>query len=197
MAILALATFVNASAQDVGQMWVGGSVSLWSSKIKGADESQTSYSILPEFGYVISENIGIGIVAGYRHTESPSSYHSNDGKYFETRTTESYVINPFVRYSFLKGDIGGLFVDGGISYAHSKQKEYDDTSHQIEVGFRPGVAINVSSKVSLLGKFGFLGYQNDKSKYDPNGYQDETTTNGFGFNLDMNNVLLGMILKFR
>ncbi|WP_165040832.1 outer membrane beta-barrel protein [Dysgonomonas sp. ZJ709] len=196
VAILALVTFINASAQDVGQMWVGGSASLWSSKDKGTDESQTSYSILPEFGYVISKNIGIGIVVGYRHEEFASYSYINNMEQIETVATESYVINPFVRYSFLKGDIGGLFVDGGILYAHSKQKEYDVTSHQIEVGFRPGVAINVSSKVSLLGKFGFLGYQNDKSKYGLSDYKNERTTNGFGFKLNMNNVLLGMILKF-
>lgn len=62
----------------------------------------------------------------------------------------------------------------------------------LEVGFRPGVAVNVSERVSLIGKFGFLGYQYGKTGSG----NTAAKTNSFGFYFDLNNIQLGMNLKF-
>ena len=43
------------SAQDVGQMWVGGSVGFNSTKIDGGDRV-SSYRILPEVGYAFTNS---------------------------------------------------------------------------------------------------------------------------------------------
>lgn len=213
LAVVLLVVSVKSGAQDVGQMWVGGSASFSSSKVKDRTESQTSYSIIPEFGYVINEKIGIGINGGYSRSEYTnvfiSSYtlpplngmgYINEVNY-ENYTTKTYSIAPFVRYSFMKGDIGGLFVDGSVGYKYSSFDRKSDNNnqdmHTFEIGITPGVAFNVSGKVSLIGKFGFLGYKNNKTNFSF--YKDEKIeikSNEFGFDLNMSSIRLGAIFKF-
>jgi len=172
---------LSVSAQDIGQMWVGGHVGFGYTKPKDGD-SRTSFTIMPEFGYVLQDNLGIGISLGYTHSKQ------GDIK------GDSYKISPFLRYSFLKGDIGSLFVDGGVGYEHTK-KEYPMSSAIIsrkdallDVGFRPGVAINISDKVTLTAKYGFLGYQYTK--------EGDAKANSFGFDFDLENCLFGVNFVF-
>lgn len=183
---VALGVFSAASAQ--GNMWVGGTAGIWSSKVKGGD-SQLSFKVMPEFGYILNSNVGIGIALGGAHTHGANSDLKFDGNDLTSKgSVNSYKVNPFLRYTFLKSDLGGLFFDGGVAYGWEKGTNGGDKANTLEVGLRPGVAINVSNKVALLGKFGFLGYQTGKVK--------ETRTNSFGFDFDMSNIELGVNLKF-
>lgn len=180
--MLGLATTV--SAQEVGQIWVGGAVGLSSTKSGDADRV-TSYRIIPEIGYVFAENLGVGIKLGYGHNKAVLSNFSDDA----LAAKDAFTVNPFLRYSFLKGDIGGLFIDGGVGYTYGKE-DGDDAAklNAWEVGFRPGVAVKVSDRITLTGKFGFLGYQNEKLgdvKYD-----------GFGFDFDLGQTELGVSIIF-
>ncbi|NDW11221.1 outer membrane beta-barrel protein [Dysgonomonas sp. 520] len=176
---------VTANAQDVGQIWVGGNVGFSTTKIKGFDR-MTDYTILPEFGYVLNENFGIGVNLGYSHQEALDV--DGMGDIFVTNQ-KGFAIAPFVRYTFLKGDIGGLFLDGGVKYINSKEKGAGDRLHEFEVGITPGVAISISDKVSLIGKFGFLGYSQGKSG-------DHYKTETFELGLNMNQFSLGVNLIF-
>lgn len=175
--IFGLTSMVN--AQQVGKIWVGGSVGLESSKVKGSERT-TSYNLMPELGYNMTDNMGLGIRLGYVHNE--------DMWGTEKVKTDGFAVNPFVRYSFLKGDLGGLFVDGGVGYEYSKNKSTSTKTHEMEVGFRPGVSLNISDKVALTGRFGFLGYQYEK--------EGDTKTNTFGFDFDLRQVQLGVNILF-
>lgn len=190
---VALGVFSAASAQ--GNMWVGGTAGLWSSKVKGGD-SQLSFKVMPEFGYILNSNVGIGIALGGAHVHGAGlNFDGNLSTGAESSTNE-YTVNPFVRYTFLKGDLGGLFFDGGGSYTWSKETNGGPKGSGYEIGLRPGVAINVSSKISLLGKFGFLGYQNSKQDYVVAGETKTGEINSFGFDFDMRNVEFGINYKF-
>ncbi len=173
-----LTTVVN--AQSAGNIWVGGSVGLKTTKEKGGDRF-TNYNITPEIGYAVSDNWGVGIKLGYKHDEYGSGLN---GKL----KSDGFGINPFARYSFLKGNIGGLFVDGGVGYNYSKVKSMDIKTHELEIGFRPGVSINVSDKVALTGKFGFFGYQYEKV--------GDSKTNTFDFDFDLSQIQLGVNIIF-
>lgn len=186
---VALGMFTAVSAQS--NMWVGGTAGIWSSKVKGGD-SQLSFKVMPEFGYILNSNVGIGIAIGGAHVHGGSlNFDGNTATAAEGSRNE-YKVNPFLRYTFLKSELGGLFFDGGVSYDWSKGTAGGSKATGMEVGLRPGVAINVSNKVALLGKFGFLGYQ-----YDKQGDGDEAVkTNSFGFDFDMRNIELGVNFKF-
>lgn len=178
---------ITANAQDVGQMWVGGSVGLSSTKVKVGDNSESylNFKIIPEVGYVVNDKIGVGIKVGYQQTEIDFTEKMNG-------TMKGFTVNPFLRYSVMKGNIGGLFVDGGVGYSHLKNEidgvDESSKTNMFEVGFRPGVSLNVSEKIALTAKFGFLGYEHIKMgdvKYDT-----------FGFDFDLDQVLLGVSFVF-
>lgn len=179
--MLGLATTV--SAQEVGQIWVGGAVGFNSTKI-GDGDRVSSYRIIPEFGYVFSENLGIGIKLGYAHNKAVLG---NVNGFLAAK--DAFTVNPFLRYSFLKGDIGGLFIDAGAGYTYGKADGDDaDKLNAWEVGIRPGVAVKVSDKISLTGKFGFLGYQNQKL--------GGVKSNDFGLDFDLSQTELGVSIVF-
>jgi hypothetical protein len=180
--IVLFSTVVIVNAQDVGQVWVGGSVGVSATNIEG-DDNYLTFRIIPEFGYVINDRVGIGLKLGYQQT---------DLDLFAVLANENYtpgkargiLINPFLRYSVYKGTLGGVFVDGGIGYAN----DFDTKVHAIEAGFRPGVAHRVSEKIALTAKFGFLGY----------GYIEggDTKIHGYGFNLNLDQALFGINFVF-
>lgn len=174
---------ITANAQDVGQMWVGGSVGLSNTSVKvgGNSESYLNFKIVPEVGYVVNDKIGVGIKVGYQQTEIDLAAESLD-------KVEGFIVNPFVRYSVLKGNIGGLFIDGGVGYSHMKNKTDDSKVNAMEVGFRPGVSLNVSEKIALTAKFGFLGYEYAKA--------GEVKVHNYGFDFNLDQVLLGVSLVF-
>lgn len=180
---LTVAVALSALAVNAQDMWVGGTAGVWSSKVKGAD-SELSFKVLPEFGFVVNENIGVGISVGGAHLHD--EYYSSGEAGHSSKNL--YVVNPFVRYTFLKSTLGGMFVDGGFGYSWSKGTNGGAKGTEIEVGLRPGLALNVSNKVALISKFGFLGYQHTKL--------GATKTNGFGFDLDLSNIQLGANIKF-
>ncbi len=171
---------VTVSAQEVGSVWVGGSAGITTSKPKGGS-STTNYKFIPEVGYVLSDNLGVGVKLGY--AKDMQSFGKEGSLKVKT-----FNVNPFVRYTFLKGGIGSLFVDGGIGYANSDIEGADKKMNTYELGFRPGVAINVTEKVSVLGHFGFLGYQHEK--------WGDAKTNTYGLDLDMTQFTLGVNVFF-
>lgn len=184
--LLAFALVVGAatvSAQEIGSVWVGGSLGVSTSKVKDHDR-QTSFNIIPEVGYVLSENLGMGIKLGYGQRYDVDI----NGATFDGEKAKQVTVNPFVRYSFLKGSIGCLLVDTGFGYTHSDIKGEDKKMNSFEVGFRPGVAINVTEKIAILGHFGFLGYTHDK--------MGDYKKDSFGLNLDMTSFAVGANIYF-
>lgn len=190
---IGLGVFSSAVAQDA-KMWVGGTVGLWSSKTKGAD-SELSFKVMPEFGYIVNDNLAVGISLGAAHThaatvagETLAPSLNFDGSSSISGSANIYKIKPFARYSFLKGTLGALFVDGGVGYERVVYNGQNIKGYGLEAGFRPGFALNVSSKLALISKIGFLGYQYAKA--------GDAKVNSFGFDLDMDNVEFGVSYKF-
>ena len=193
---VALGVFTSAAAQEAGQMWAGGTVGLWSSKVKGGD-SQLSFKVMPELGYNVTENVAVGIVIGAAHTHGGTDLKfdgANDATGAASKNL--YKVSPFLRYTIVKGDIGSIFVDGGVGYEWGKVCGVESKINNLEIGLRPGLALNVSSKVALFSKFGFLGYQNTKETEGKGEAKQEVKTNSFGFDFDMRNIEFGAVVKF-
>lgn len=192
---VALGVFASASAQEAGQMWVGGTAGVWSSKVKGED-SELSFKVMPEFGYNFADNLAVGIVIGAAHTHGGKDLKFDNETANKAGALNLYSVSPFLRYSVIKGDLGALFVDGGVGYEWGKYCGVDSKLNNLEVGFRPGVSLNVSSKVALVSKFGFLGYQNQKTTLGKGENKVKTTSDNFGLDLDLRNIQLGAVVKF-
>lgn len=192
------------SAQEAGSMWIGGTLGgNYSNPNNGiSDRTVMTFSVNPEIGYILTENIGIGLRVGYGYGRDVSSAEVTTNREITDKTyTRNYSISPFVRTTFLKGSLGAFFVDAGGSIVYSKLKEaYRDSQfpanneegsskmNLYNLGISPGVAVNVLPNFSLIGKFGFLGYTHSRGE----GY----TSNNYGLSLDLDDITFGAIFTF-
>lgn len=150
MAIVSL----SAMAED---LYVGGSLNFW----RNSTDEHTTITILPEIGYKLNKTWDLGMQIGYQHDEVGADDDKVIGNFFQ--------IAPYARCTFYQVGIVDLFVDGGFGILTGKTRyhgESSDAATAWNIGFKPGVAVNINSKFSLLAHFGFLGYEgaNDGAK---------------------------------
>ena len=193
------------SAQEAGSMWIGGTLGgNYSNPNDGMkDRTTMTFNVNPEIGYILTENLGIGLRLGYSYGRDVSSYEFGTlgREVSEKYYTHTYSVSPFIRTTFLKGSLGAFFIDAGGSIGYGKTKEayrvseypagnMDESSklNLYNLGITPGFAVNVLPGFSLIGKFGFLGYTHTREK----GY----TSNNYGLSLDLDDISFGAILTF-
>ncbi|MDR1056377.1 MAG: porin family protein [Prevotellaceae bacterium] len=171
-------------------MWIGGSATVWSSKAKGSDAA-FSYKIAPEFGYALTKKFSIGTSVGFMQAEAGNDRIKDFGGIEEVNSLgecNGFFIAPFVRYTFLDGNVGFLYVDGGIGYGRLKRKSNDQKYNLFYAGFGPGFGIKISKSCSVVGQLGQLGYTQLK-------VGDYKSTD-FGLDLDWDQFEVGFIFRF-
>lgn len=171
---MAVVITLGASAQ----IYVGGEVGFWRNWTNGANE--TSAAVLPEAGYCLDKTWAIGSQIGWMYT------------YKSGVKTNTFIVTPYVRWTYVKFDAVSLFVDGGFGFGTYKMSGngVDDDSHNAwNVGVKPGVAVNLTEKLSFVAHVGFFGYS-DADDYSPFG---ET---GFGFDVNGSNLGFGLYYNF-
>lgn len=165
------------------QVWVGGSLGFDVVNPEGDNNNSTNFSIAPTIGYSLSEKWDIALEFGYKS----QSYESD-----ALSTKDNFYVAPFARYNFAKCGIATFFVDGGFAFGSSEMsvnnegeatKYIDKTTFQI--GLRPGVKVELSPKVELDAKMGWLGY---RSVTD--------VQSRFGFNVNSEALSFGLTYKF-
>ena len=177
LAAVAVAATMNA------QTYIGGGIGFQTSK--QGDNKTTLITVMPEIGYNLDENWAVGIGLGYGY--SKNSVEKNG---IETSIkTDVFEIAPYARYTFAKFDKVNLFVDGGLDYTHTKSG--DVKNNTFGIGLKPGVAVNLNSKLSFVAHVGFLGYVNSKDDYD-----GAKAKNTFGFSLDGSDLNFGLYYNF-
>lgn len=134
-----LFTTIAANAQD---LFIGGTVNFWDN----SDAKHTTFGITPEIGYNLSDSWALGIQLGYDYNKVDESKVNVLG------------VAPYARYSFLTAGPVKLFLDGGFEYDTAKIKGAD-SYNAWNIGIKPGVAISLNEKFSLVAHIGFLGYQ--------------------------------------
>ncbi len=71
-------------------------------------------------------------------------------------------------------------VDGGFGISTGKHKGFDSETG-FEIGFKPGLAFNLTENFSLVAHYGFLGY---RDKYNGNSVSGLSLSgNGLSFSL--------------
>lgn len=97
----------------------------------------------------------------------------------------SFALAPYARYSYYENKVVRLFIDGGLGFSTQKVKGLDSVNG-FEIGFKPGIAIKLNDKFSVLAKCGFLGYRDD--------YMD--TESGYGFGFTSEDLSVGFHYEF-
>ena len=167
------------------QVYVGGNIGIGSSKMGNAD-NVTTYKFLPEVGYNINEDWAVGTTIGWGKGEghAPTEIMSETNNYM--------TVAPYVRYTFVHNKYVNVFVDGGFGYYHINHAKSGAVSYNNwEAGIRPGVAVNLSPKLSFETHVGFAGWSSTKA--DVSGAK---ASNAWGVNLDGNNVTFGVYYNF-
>ncbi len=176
--IFALALLAVMAISASAQIHVGGTVNAW----RNGSEHETTLTIMPEVSYTLSDKLLVGTEIGWNHRHE----HGVNNNLFG--------IAPYLRYTYLKSGIVSLFVDGGFNVFAGKTS-WDggdsDTATTFGIGFKPGVAFAVSEKVSLVAKFGFLGYEGANDAAKAAGYDE-----GWGLRFTGNNLQLGFFYTF-
>ena len=166
-AVVALVT-LSASAQ----VYLGGEVGLW----RNPDANTTQFNLRPDVGYKLSNKWALGIALQYNHT------------YVEGLKANSMGVNPYVRYTVAKFGPVNVFLDGGFEF-NSIKWENRDSANEWGIGIKPGIAVNLTEKLSFVTHLGFLGYNDtDEGEFigdeGAGGFYGISNDNGFGFRFD-------------
>lgn len=181
LAVAALGTATQANAEG---WYLGGNVGFMHESRKGVTTNE--FSLQPEFGYNFSDRWAFGGSVGY-------TYRNYAG---EDTNMNLFNINPYARFTYFRtsNNLVQLFVDGGVGFGIGSTSVGDndtDTACTYEIGFKPGIAINITDHFTVLAHLGFLGYQgaNDAAK-------DGGAVERGGVNFDTRNLTIGFYYNF-
>ncbi len=176
LSVLAVALIsVTASAQ----VYLGGSFAL----DRNVSENATEFTIAPEVGYNLNSNWAIGAGVGFNHT------------YLSGNSANAFVISPYARYTYFRSsnNLVNLFVDGGfgLGFGQTKDKYMKISFTAYSIGFKPGIAFNLTEKFSIVAHAGFLGYSSGNEEAKAAGILEE-----FGLDFSTMNLNLGFYFNF-
>jgi len=155
LAIIVIATFTGMNAQGY-KWWVGGRTSFW---IDDYDDYRTFFSVAPEVGYHLTPKLTLATSLAYHAIKLEKSEK-------QTPDFSGFIVNPYIRYTAFKSGILLGFIDGGIEFGLG---DFDG----FQVGFKPGIALLLTNRITAATQFGFIGYN------DGNGIAGRTKGAGF------------------
>ena len=137
---LSITCAIFAQAQtEKGTLLLGGGAEFKSTSADGA--SVTNYSLSPNIGYFVAENIAVGARVDFGGS-------SSDGE-----SVSNYQIAPFARYYFLPiGSNAKLFGDASVGFAGSSA-EGDKGATVIAVQAGPAFFLNQHTALELAARF--------------------------------------------
>ena len=167
------------------QVYVGGSLGFAS--YDDGNTSKTSFKLLPEVGYVLDEDMAVGITFGY---EQGNVSNGVDSKIGSTDYPQTFSIAPYFRYNFTKMGPVTVFADGELMYASTKAADGAKKDNTFGVGIKPGIAVALGDKLSFVSHLGYLGY--NQTKHDVDGAKARSS-----FGLDLaNGLTFGLYYNF-
>lgn len=183
--LMLLVAMVSLTAS--AQVYVGGQVGFW----RNADANHTNFNLIPEVGYHFNDKVDLGLQVGFVH-----DYNGTDGNWVHVKTN-GFTVSPYVRYSFVEFGPVSLFLDGtfGVNtYKAKGELAGHDVDGESQLGWRigvvPGVKVSLAKNIDFVATAGFLGYQDADDSFSSFG------ENGFGFQLDGQNLNFGLLYNF-
>ena len=195
MILAALVAVASLSAN--AQVWVGGEVGFSAGKTTNNGTklgSGADFNLIPEIGYTLNDKFDIAVAIGIAHNNGNGKAYSGTtgydtyGTFLNDVNRNAFTLNPYVRYKFANAGDFTFFVDGGFSYTMIHYSGVDDNGNQWGLGFKPGIAYNISDKVSLVAHIGRLDYNFFK--------QGDIKNNEFNMGVSGNNLTFGAYVSF-
>ncbi|MBQ7494785.1 MAG: outer membrane beta-barrel protein [Bacteroidaceae bacterium] len=170
--ILLMAAFAVASLTANAQYYVGGTLGFSNDKTNNGNTKVTSYTVMPEFGTVLNDKFGVGVVLGA--TSETTKVTGRDDV-----TLTKWGINPYLRYQALEIGKVNVFVDGGVYFESRTQKNYK-AGIGLGLNVAPGIAYKLTDNISIVAKANNLlnfGYKKDPIADIPNAGDADTHVN--------------------
>jgi len=210
-------TSVNAQI-ETGKIFVGGRLGISSSSSKNENingntttvtngVSRSGFSLVPEAGYMITDQIGAGLGIGYdfNKTTTPNFFNNNGNSFDQVEKANTFIISPFARYYKEVADKFYLYGNFAIPIRitnnsslmwnndHTGTVDYDGVSKISTFGIALGLGANyfVSDNIALEANFNLfnINYYHIKTTNTANNGDGNIDTNsGFNFNLNSNNL---------
>ncbi len=168
MTLMAVVATVSMNAQ----VFVGGGLGV--ATASSDDTDVTTFKFVPEVGYTFNDDWAAGIAFGWEGSTKGGA--------------KTFSINPYARYTMVKGKVVSVFVDGTVGYAHQYNAGLD--KNEFSVGLKPGVAVNLGSNLSFVTHIGFVGYQNVKNNVT------DRKVDTWGVEVDGRNIIFGLYYNF-
>lgn len=180
-ALVAVACFAQA------QFFIGGSFGM--DFAKQNDNSEISFSFLPNGGYMFNENMGVGTEMGLTYTKNTEKLKDAE----DVTKTFEFVFNPYFRYVVFKLDKFSFYADGKIDLKFGNMKS-NDTSRSITtfgLGVVPGMAYNFTEHISMAASLNVLKFSFEHSTVG------DSSRNEFGFGVNQPTpVTIGFFYTF-
>jgi hypothetical protein len=219
--VLFIFAATSANAQiETGNFFIGGTLGISSSgssneNINGNTTTTTDgishfgFNIIPEAGYMVTDQIGVGVGLGYEFNKTTTPDFFNNpitGNSFEQiEKANTFIISPFARYYYKATDKFYLYGNFAIPIRITNNSslmwnnnldgtvDYNGTSKNSSFGINLKLGANyfVTDNVALEARFNVFGmnYYNIKStNTDNNGDGDIKTVSGFNFNVSSYNA---------
>lgn len=171
IALCGVTAFAQKNASKSSNIYVGGGIAFESTS------DETAIAIIPEIGYKMNKNMGLGVRLGYGSTGSGDSKNT------------VFSIKPYLRQNIYSIGQVGVILDYQLLYQSEGPK--DGKTNTFGAGIAPGLALNINSKISVVTHLGFLGYTS--SKLDVEGAE---ATNTFTVNAKSENIGLSLYYNF-
>ncbi|UZR95298.1 outer membrane beta-barrel protein [Chondrinema litorale] len=203
----------SANAQlSKGLKQIGGSINASHSKTNSEnpgyissdiyDDSRTSFSFSPSFGFFIKDNISLSAGLGYNYLKNISEYPDDEGTTKETFKNKSFTFTINSRFHKSVTDNFYLFLQpsASVSIGNRQYEQHEDEGtkyYTFSLGISPGLLFMINEKFGIESTFGFLGYTKSKNKpYDDSQTLPNSENNNLNFNLSPSTLQFGFRYYF-
>ncbi|MGY2130835.1 hypothetical protein ACW9KT_01300 [Hymenobacter sp. HD11105] len=209
--------FLTAHAQiSKGTVLIGGNIgysqSTTESKYTGSvtptgqnlvDNTSRSFSINPNVGYFLADNLLVGASVGFSTGRETGPHYSTTSAGERVSKHNSFSVAPFLRYYYLPIENFGFYGQVAAGYYQQKQSTTFDSpgsyvpNNNNYGGFAsitPALVFFPISQLGLeltAGNIGYTRTRNKPTELMPGQYATETTTSNFGANFGLSNLTLG------
>jgi len=216
---LFLAT-VTVNAQD-SKMWLGGTAGYSSSSSDNVDTKISGGSFGPTFGYMINENLAVGLGLSYSGTKTTDGIEElgadfdgdgfDDFLLYDSKSVSGLVIAPFVRYYKGLGDNLKLYGQLSIGIGSGttswdgvtdgiNELDVDDVKYStLGLNVAPGIQYSLGDKWSINTSIGLLGYNSRTDKdagVNDDGEVVDVKSSSIDFGLNLNDIKIGVQYHF-
>jgi opacity protein-like surface antigen len=200
--LLAMFSLNWANAQiEKGSMYLGGTFLISSTTFQedGDDDKISSFSILPNFGYFVSDKLSIGLQAGYTQEKEKNVNGVNSS----TNTSGLFLVAPTLRYYVPTASENFFFFaqfQVGLGFGNNKEEvrvgnttlSTSSKASSFNLGLSPGFAFFPTKKWAI--ELGFQGIS--YNSIDPNTDSDSDNDRRSNFTLGVDSFAPRIGMQF-